>query len=217
MRRSAVRFRAPAPSSISGRHRHVSRSRHGLPSIAVTRSRLDLTRDQILAFRRRVGALDERLLPGRRSLRRAAWAGLQDSVPRAALLSIHARVEGTRPSALENPSLVQLWGPRLSVFVIAAPDRGVFTLSLLSDDPDRRCADEDLAARLRELLGDASMSYADAGRALGEHPNRLRSTARTGTVLLRWEGARRPTIWTVPRPQIDPHQARLELARRYLH
>jgi len=65
----------------------------------VTGSRLDLTRRQILAFRRRVGALDERLSPGRRSLRRAAWAGLQDSMPRAALLSIHARVAGTKPAS----------------------------------------------------------------------------------------------------------------------
>ena len=54
---------------------------------------------------------------GPRSLRRAAWAGLQDSMPRAALLSIHARVSGSMPSALEDPSLVQVWGPRLSVFV----------------------------------------------------------------------------------------------------
>ena len=70
--------------------------------------RLDLTRSQFLAFRRHVGALDERLPAGRRSLRRAAWAGLQDSMPRAALLSIHARVEGTEPSTWEDPSLVQL-------------------------------------------------------------------------------------------------------------
>src|SRR5262249_37293327 len=39
----------------------------------------------------------------------------------------------------------------------------------------------------------------------------------TGTVLIRWEGARAPTIWTVPRPGIDPPDARCELARRYLH
>src|SRR5437773_42828 len=73
----------------------------------MTRSRLELTRAQILAFRRKVGALDERLPRGRSSLRRAAWAGLQDSMPRAALLSIHARVEGTGPSTWEDPSLVQ--------------------------------------------------------------------------------------------------------------
>ena len=58
-------------------------------------SRLGLTRQQILAFRRRVGGLDERLPAGSESLRRAAWAGLQDSMPRAALLSLHARVEGS--------------------------------------------------------------------------------------------------------------------------
>ena len=36
-------------------------------------------------------------------------------------------------------------------------------------------------------------------------------------MLIRWEGARRPTIWTVPAPEMDPAEARLELARRYLH
>jgi Winged helix DNA-binding domain len=97
---------------------------------------LELTRSQILAFRRDVGAFDERLPPGSRSLRRAAWAGLQDSMPRAALLSIHARDAGAAP---------------------------------------------------------------------------------TGTVLIRWEGARQPTVWTVPPPEVDPRDARPELARRYLH
>jgi hypothetical protein len=36
-------------------------------------------------------------------------------------------------------------------------------------------------------------------------------------VLIRWEGARAPTVWTVPPPDVDPWTARLELARRYLH
>ena len=63
----------------------------------MTTPRLDLSREQVLAHRRRAGALDERLPPGRTSLERAAWAGLQDSMPRAALLSIHARVEETEP------------------------------------------------------------------------------------------------------------------------
>ncbi|HTR36169.1 MAG TPA: hypothetical protein VMH80_09720 [Bryobacteraceae bacterium] len=52
--------------------------------------RLELTRSQILAFRRQAGSLDERLPAGAKSLRQIAWAGLQDSMPRAALLSIHA-------------------------------------------------------------------------------------------------------------------------------
>jgi hypothetical protein len=45
----------------------------------------------------------------------------------------------------------------------------------------------------------------------------LRYAAATGTVLIRWEGARRPVIWTVPPPDMDPVEARLELARRYLY
>ena len=95
---------------------------------------LTLTRPQILAFRRRAGALDERLPPGARSLRRAAWAGLQDSMPRAALLSIHARVEGAHASSWEDPSLVQVWGPRFSVYVVPAQDHALFTLARLPDD-----------------------------------------------------------------------------------
>src|SRR5436190_21473909 len=91
-------------------------------------SRLRVTRQQILAFRRRVGALDERLPRGARSLRQAAWAGLQDSMPRAALLSIHARVDGPRPSTWEDPSLVQVWGPPLSLYALAACDPAILTL-----------------------------------------------------------------------------------------
>jgi winged helix DNA-binding protein len=181
------------------------------------RSRLDVTRTQILAFRRRVGALDERLPRGRRSLRRAAWAGLQDSMPRAALLSIHARVEGTEPSTWENPSLAQLWGPRHHAYVVAARDLAIFSLGRLPDDAGARRIAEDLAARLHAHLGGARMTYDEAGRALGEHPNRLRYAAPTGSVVIRWDGARLPIVWTVPPPEVDPRDARLELARRYLH
>jgi hypothetical protein len=183
----------------------------------MARSRLDLTRQQILAFRRGVGALDERLPRSRRSLRRAAWAGLQDSMPRAALLSIHARIEGTEPSTWEDPSLVQLWGPRFSVFVVAARDLAVFTLGTLPDDAKGRHRAEDLTARLHAFLGGKRMTYGAAGRALNVHPNRLKYAAATGRVLIRWEGARLPTVWTVPPPEVDPRPARLELARRYLH
>jgi hypothetical protein len=71
-------------------------------------SRLRVTRQQILAFRRRVGALDERMPMGSESLRRAAWAGLKDSMPRAALLSLHARIDGVESSTWEDPALAQL-------------------------------------------------------------------------------------------------------------
>jgi hypothetical protein len=180
-------------------------------------ARLDLTREQILAFRRHAGGLDERLAPGPDSLRRAAWAGLQDSMPRAALLSIHARVAGCEPSSWEDPSLVQLWGPRFNVFVVAACDLAVFSLGTLPDDAKGRKRAEDLADRLRAALGDARMPYAEAGRALGVHHNALRYAAATGTVLIRWEGARQPVVWTVPPPETSAGEARAELARRYLH
>jgi Winged helix DNA-binding domain len=183
----------------------------------VTGARLYLTRAQTLAFRRRVGALDDRLRPGQGSLRRTAWAGLQDSMPRAALLSIHARMTGTGPDAWADPSLVQLWGPRLSVFVVAARDLGVFSLGTLPDGAAARRRAEDAAVRLREFLGGERMNLNEAGRALGVHPNKFRYAAATGTVLIRWDGARRPAVWTVPPPELDPGDARLELARRYLH
>ena len=185
--------------------------------VNVTTTRLGLTRRQILAFRQHAGGLGERLGHGPDSLRRAAWAGLQDSMPRAALLSIHARVEGTGPSTWEDPSLVQLWGPRFNVFVVAARDLAVFSLGTLPDDARGRRRAEDLAARLRVLLGGTRMAYGEAGRALGVHPNSLRYAAATGTVVIRWEGARQSAVWTVPPPETDSRDARLELTRRYLH
>jgi hypothetical protein len=174
-------------------------------------------RTQILAFRRHVGALDERLPRGRRSLRHAAWAGLQDSMPRAAVLSIHARVDGTEPSTWEDPSLVQLWGPRYNAYVVAGRDLAVFSLGRLPEEVGALQIAEDLAARLHALLGGARMTYGEAGRALGEPPNRLRYAAPTGTVVIRWDGARPPIVRTVPPPEVDPRAARLELASRYLH
>ena len=131
----------------------------------MTSSRIDLTRAQILAFRRHIGALDERLPSGRRSLRRAAWAGLQDSMPRAALLSIHARVEGTAPSTWADPSLAQLWGPRFSAYVVAERDFALFSLGRWPDDVKGRRVAEDVAARLHAHLGGRRMGYGQPGTA----------------------------------------------------
>jgi len=178
---------------------------------------LELTREQVLAYRRNVQALDRRLPAGPESLHRAAWAGLTDSGPRAGLLSIHARVAGTEPSTWEDPSLVQVWGPRFSAYVIARPDIPIFTLGRLPDGglPLQRA--ETTAARLRDFLDGRTMTYGQAGHAMGVSPNSLRYAAPTGTVLIRWEGARQPTIWTIPAPTMTASEARLELARRYLH
>jgi hypothetical protein len=181
------------------------------------RTSLKLTRLQILAFRLRATALDERLPRGRLALRRAAWAGLQDSMPRAALLSIHARMAGTEPSSWEDPSLVQVSGPRFSVYVVAKRDLALFTLGRLPDESKPLKRAQDIAARLAAALAGRRMTLDAAARAMGaKHANQLRYAALTGTVLIRWDGARQPDIWNVPAPEMDPHEACLELARRYL-
>lgn len=180
-------------------------------------TRIEVTREQIVSYRRRASSLDERLPPGAQSLRRAAHAGLQDSMPRAALLSIHARVRGTDPTTWTDPALVQVWGPRFSAYVVAAGDHAPFTLGRLADPGPKRRLEEEMADRLETFLAGRRMDYGDAGHALGINPNALRYAAPTGRVLIRWDGARGTAVWTVPAPTIDPFEARLELARRYLH
>ena len=79
----------------------------------------------------------------------------------------------------------------------------------------RRSA-ERMAAQLAEFLGGGEVPAGVAGRALGFHPSALRYAAPTGKVLIRWDGARQSTVRSVPAPQVDPADARLELARRHL-
>jgi hypothetical protein len=137
-------------------------------------------------------------------------------MPRAALLSIHARVEGAHPQIWDDESLVQVWGPRFSVYVVAARDHAFFTLARLPDDARVRRRAEEAAAHLHAYLDGRRMTDREAARGLRMGYS-LRYATLTGTVLIRWEGARAPQVWTVPRPEIDPTDARLELARRYLH
>lgn len=183
----------------------------------MTRAKVALSRDQVLAFRRKVGAVDQRLPAGAGSLRTAAWAGLQDSMPRAALLAIHARVQGAMPTSWADPALVQVWGPRFTVYVVPAQDHAYFTLGRYPDDARGRRVAEDAADRVRALLDGRRMGHHDLGEGLGVNPNSLKYATTTGTVVIRWEGARQPTVWTVPRPKLEPFDARVELARRYLH
>ena len=178
---------------------------------------LRLGRAQVLAHRRRAGVLDERLPPSAASLRTAGWVGLQDSMPRAALLSIHARVAGATSSSWEDPAFVQLWGPRFQAYVVPAVDYPLFSVSRYPDDTKGQQRAEKMAAMLDEHLAGGRGRYDDAGTDLGVHGNSFRYGAATGTILIRWEGARRPVVWTVPRPDITPTQARLEMARRYVH
>ncbi len=137
-------------------------------------------------------------------------------MPRAAVLSIHARMESTEPDTWAHESLVQLWGPRYNAYVVAAQDRALFSLARMPDDARGQKVAEDTARRLHEFLAGRKLPDREAAGALGVG-NGIRYATTTGTVLIRWEGARAPIIWTVPRPTMDPVDARLELARRYLH
>ena len=180
-------------------------------------SALHLTREQVLSYRRRAGDLDVRRSRDAQTIRRAAWAGLQDSMPRAALLSLHARVDGIDPQAWHDPALVQLWGPRYSAYAVPGQDVAVFTLGRFPEAKSGGRQANDIADRLDAFLDGRTMSAGEIGKALGIHPSALRYAAPTGRVLIRWDGARRPAVWTVPAPGIEPMAARAELARRYLH
>src|SRR5215207_352280 len=128
---------------------------------------LTVTTSQLLWHRLRANHLAERLPAG--ELATAAFAGLQDSAPRAALTSLHARVDDVGPDDWAHPSLVQTWAPRGAIFVVPEADLPVFTLGILPREPELRSAFEELASRAREALQQKSAGAAEPGR-LGEIP-----------------------------------------------
>src|SRR2546427_4025273 len=118
-----------------------------------------ITRENVLAFRQRATYLHARLPPSR--LVRAAFAGLQDSAPRSAVLALHARVKDVSPSAWKDPRLVQVWGPRGAVYVVPAHDVAVFTLGRFPRHPVLQAAVRAAAEKTRRAL-----------RARQAHPGR---------------------------------------------
>lgn len=156
---------------------------------------LRVDRDAVIPFRLHANNLLRRLPPG--SFEKAAFAGLQDSAPRAALLALHARVEQVGPDDWEDPAFVQVWAPRLAVYVVAGKDLPVFMLGTLPRDPDAR--------RKVDLL---------AAGATTE--GRDRHAVRAAGWTIRWD-ARTVVIFEASRPEGDEEACRLELARRFLH
>ncbi len=138
-------------------------------------------------------------------------------MPRAAVFSAHARVEGVGPFVWDEPPFIQIWGPRFNAYVVAERDRAVFTLGRLSDQAAAVEKAYRLADRFEADFGDARVTLGEAGRAIGGHHTQLRYAAPTGRLQIRWEGGGTPLVWAVPAPDMDPVDARLELARRYLH
>jgi hypothetical protein len=100
---------------------------------------------------------------------------------------------------------------------VAKRDLAVFTLGRLPVEAGPLNRAQGMAARLRAVLAGGRMSQSAAARAMGPwHPNRLRYAAPTGTLVMRWDGSHQPDVWNVLAPDLDPQEARLELARRYL-
>lgn len=178
---------------------------------------LQVDRDRVLAFRARTQHLGERLPPD--GLARAAYAGLQDSSPRAAQLSLNARVEDVGPSSWEDPTLVQIWGPRGADYVVPRDDVAVFTLGRLPRDPDQQRGLEEVADDVHGVLRGERMTTRAIGEALPQYADQgsglIRLAAVTGRLHIRWDASRIVVI-PVDRPDADPEEARIELARRFV-
>jgi hypothetical protein len=173
------------------------------------------SRDQVLRYRARASHLHEKLPAG--SFAAAAWGGLQDSIPRAGVMSLHARVEGTRPDSWEDPSVVQIWFRGGADYIVPRADAGVFTLGSYPQDPDEGRRLETLADDVHRVTEGRTLSVAEVSKRLRlAHQTRIRGVAVTGRAHIRWDAS---NIWLIPveRPAIDVDDARGELARRFLH
>ena len=110
----------------------------------------------------------------------------------------------------------QLWGPRYNTYVVAKRDFALFSLGRLPDTEKGRRRAEEMAALVNAHLDGRTLTDREVAGALGIG-NAIRYAATTGTVAIRWEGARAPVVWTVAAADIAPADACRELARRYLH
>jgi len=182
----------------------------------MTAGHLRLGREAVLRFRARSGHVAERL-PGGAEVR-ASESGLQDSAPRTALLSLHARVADVGPDGWEAPGLVQVWGPRMAAYVVPEHDVAAFTVGRLPRDPAQRQAIEGLAAAAVRALGGRTLRARELTERLPmlSTDASLRAAAASGRLRIRWD-ARMTWVIPVEPPEVDPEEARRQLARRFLH
>lgn len=171
--------------------------------------------DQALRYRARVSYLDAKLPAG--SFAEAAWGGLQDSVPRAGVISLHARVEGTAPESWADPSVVQIWFRGGADYIVPREEAGIFTLGSYPRDPVRAATLERLADDIGRVTEGRTLLVREVAALLGHAlTTNVRAATATGRVHIRWDAS---NIWLIPveRPSIDAEDARRELARRFLH
>ena len=171
-------------------------------------------RMQILAFRLRAGHLERRL--ARTLLPVASPTGLQDSAPRSAVLSLHARVDAVPANAWKDHRFSQVWGPRGAIRVVPAADAAVFTAGLLPRPRDEADEIAALAERAAAVLGDRRLTGTDLLDALPDLTvSDVRRASRSGRLRVRWDGVD-TLVWAVDAPSREPEDLRLDLARRYL-
>jgi hypothetical protein len=174
--------------------------------------------EQVLHYRARASHLDAKLPAG--SFAKAAWGGLQDSVPRGGVISLHARVEGTQPDSWEDPAVVQIWFRGGADYIVPRADVAIFTLGCLPRDPVRVAELERLADAIHRAAEGRMTTVREVAEAIGHRlasdPLHPRVSSATGRVHIRWDAS---MIWVIPvaRPAMDPEEARRALARRFLH
>lgn len=167
-----------------------------------------------MRFRLRASHLHERLPDD--SFEAAAHCGLQDSAPRAGVISLYARVERVQPDSWEHPTLAQIWFRGGADYIVPRADVGVFTLGSLPRDAAKREALERIADDALAVLEGRTLEVRDVQAKLAlDPPFLLRLAAVTGRLLIRWNASR---IWLIPneRPNVDPEDARSQLVRRFL-
>ena len=133
------------------------------------------------------------------------------------MISLHARVGDVQPSSWDDPSLVQIWFRGGADYVVPRTDVGIFTLGSLPRDPEKARALEQLADDIHRVCEGRTLLVREVQASLGmEWPTFIRVSAMTGRVHIRWDAS---NIWLIPvdRPEIDAEDARLELARRFVH
>jgi hypothetical protein len=180
---------------------------------------LEVTLERVFAFRVARSHLARRLPVEAHD--DAAWGGLQDTVPRAALTALHARMGGVHPGSWEHPSLWQVWF-RMSDYVVPARDFGVFTLGAMPRQQERSEPLLRTAGAVAEVLEGRSLPNSEVVEALtrrggiSERPHfALREACAAGRYRIRWD-ARSVTVISAAPSSIDGEEARRELARRYL-
>ena len=172
---------------------------------------------QAMAYRATVQHLGSRLDGG--SHVAAAYGGLQDSAPRAALYGLHARMHDVGPDDWEHPSLVQIWFRLGADYVIPREALDVFTVGSQPTDAVQRAALNALGDAVRDVVAEAPMRTRDVVERLGVRlpsPHLIRMSQVSGKIVIRWD-ARTTEIIASDDPRVDPDGARVELARRLVH